>query len=127
LALGQVLAKMANHCNPTTKPSESKPCNTGRICSSTTESVVTTSSVKPSGGEQILPDSGNLDHHDINSGHNMPTILSVNQTFVQPSVLKKKVTLKIGGRATVYKGTQVKIRCPVKHYDRYTIFSKTQY
>jgi len=51
------------------------------------------------------------------SESNRPRILSVNQTFVQNS-LKRKITLKIGGSATVYKGTRVKIRCPVKHFDK---------
>lgn len=48
-----------------------------------------------------------------------PTIAAaVNQTYVQSSVTKKKVTLKIGGSAQVFLGTQVKIKCPVKRYDR---------
>ena len=48
-----------------------------------------------------------------------PKIISTEQNFVQAAT-KKKVTLKIGGKATVYKGTQVKIRCPVKHFDKYS-------
>lgn len=43
---------------------------------------------------------------------------AINQTYVQSSVTKKKVTLKIGGTAQVFLGTQVKIKCPVKRYDR---------
>ncbi|XP_065566633.1 protein madd-4-like isoform X2 [Artemia franciscana] len=43
--------------------------------------------------------------------------LSSNFTYLQDP-LKKKVTLKIGGRALVYKGTTINIRCPVKHFDK---------
>jgi hypothetical protein len=48
----------------------------------------------------------------------LPKIQSTNQNFVQQGQSKKKVTLKIGGKATVFKGTQIKIRCPVKHFDK---------
>ena len=29
------------------------------------------------------------------------------------------VKLKVGGRATVYVGTTLKVRCPVKQYDKW--------
>jgi hypothetical protein len=35
-------------------------------------------------------------------------------TLSFPQVLK----LKVGGRATIYVGTTLKVRCPVKHYDK---------
>lgn len=40
------------------------------------------------------------------------------QAFVQSNAQKKRITLKIGGTAQVFLGTQVKIKCPVKRYDR---------
>ncbi|XP_059474388.1 ADAMTS-like protein 3 isoform X4 [Neocloeon triangulifer] len=52
-----------------------------------------------------------------------PTIASTNQTYIQQTP-KKKVTLKIGGQAAVFWGTQVKIKCPVKKYNRTKIFWK---
>ncbi|EFX85379.1 hypothetical protein DAPPUDRAFT_20190, partial [Daphnia pulex] len=78
LALGQVLTKTANHCNPTPPPPGPAPA----------------------------------------SASDSPKIQSTNQNFVQQGQSKKKVTLKIGGKATVFKGTQIKIRCPVKHFDK---------
>ena len=150
LALGQLITKTANQCNPTTRPAESKPCNSDRVCTSTTTietgddrgnsqtaetssqqttvdlfllSTTTPSNETPvpaigttttvSGSSSTSSSTGSRVVHQL-----APKILSTNQTFVQQSVTKKKVTLKIGGRATVYKGTQVKIRCPVKHYDK---------
>ncbi|KAK6643498.1 hypothetical protein RUM43_005008 [Polyplax serrata] len=48
-----------------------------------------------------------------------PVIASaINQTYVQSSAARKKVSLKIGGTAQVFLGTQVKIKCPVKRFDR---------
>lgn len=49
-----------------------------------------------------------------------PLIVAVNQTFVQsnPSS-REEVDLKIGGTAQVYFGSQIKIKCPVKKFDRY--------
>ncbi|XP_046398762.1 ADAMTS-like protein 1 isoform X4 [Ischnura elegans] len=46
-----------------------------------------------------------------------PHIAVTNQTYVQQSP-KKKVTLKIGGSAIVFWGTQIKIKCPVKRFNR---------
>uniref|UniRef100_A0A336M0H6 CSON009496 protein n=1 Tax=Culicoides sonorensis TaxID=179676 RepID=A0A336M0H6_CULSO len=47
-----------------------------------------------------------------------PPILSSNTTFIQHDPKKTKITLKIGGAATVFYGTQIKIKCPVKRYNR---------
>jgi len=40
------------------------------------------------------------------------------QQYVQSDPYQKAVKLKVGGRATVYIGTTVKVRCPVKQYDK---------
>ena len=40
------------------------------------------------------------------------------QDYVQSDPYQKAVKLKVGGRATVYIGTTVKVRCPVKQYDK---------
>ena len=40
------------------------------------------------------------------------------QNFVQKRDGPRTVKLKVGGRATLYEGTKVKIRCPVKRFDR---------
>lgn len=47
-----------------------------------------------------------------------PTILSSNTTFIQHDPKKNKITLKVGGAGTVFYGTQVKIKCPVKRYNK---------
>ena len=127
LALGQVLTKTANHCNPTSRPAESKPCNTGKPCSSS--KVDDDGQVDKEGDEQeqqlkvggvatttvgSVPERAPLPPEPVD----LPKIQSTNQNFVQQSQSKKKVTLKIGGKATVLKGTQIKIRCPVKHFDK---------
>lgn len=148
LALGQLITKTANQCNPTTRPAESKPCNSDRVCTSTTPpsdvddanslqtaemsptqtavdlfllSTTTTSSMGATAAAVTTSISTTTTTTPTRSQQQQilaPKILSTNQTFVQQNASKKKVTLKIGGRATVYKGTQVKIRCPVKHYDK---------
>ncbi|XP_073960715.1 ADAMTS-like no long nerve cord [Choristoneura fumiferana] len=47
-----------------------------------------------------------------------PEISLDNSSYIQHDPKKKKVTVKIGGSATVFYGTQVKIKCPVKGYNR---------
>lgn len=47
-----------------------------------------------------------------------PPILASNTSFIQHDPKKNKITLKIGGAATVFYGTQVKIKCPIKRYNR---------
>ncbi|XP_058177260.1 protein madd-4 [Anopheles ziemanni] len=56
-----------------------------------------------------------------------PPIAGTNSTFIQHDPKKNKITLKIGGAATVFYGTQVKIKCPVKRFNRTKIrWSKDQ-
>lgn len=45
-----------------------------------------------------------------------PPIAVSNTTYIQHDPKKTKVTLKIGGAATVFFGTQIKIKCPVKRF-----------
>ena len=40
------------------------------------------------------------------------------QNFVQSSPGQAAIKLKVGGVATVYQGTTVKISCPVRHFDK---------
>ncbi|XP_017781634.1 PREDICTED: ADAMTS-like protein 1 isoform X2 [Nicrophorus vespilloides] len=47
-----------------------------------------------------------------------PIIETSNSTFIQHDVKKTKISLKIGGAATVYHGTIIKIKCPVKRFNR---------
>ncbi|KAL1130045.1 hypothetical protein AAG570_012988, partial [Ranatra chinensis] len=47
-----------------------------------------------------------------------PPIIAANQSYVQNNPAKRKLGLKIGGTARVYHGTQIKIKCPVKKFDR---------
>ncbi|XP_049536816.1 ADAMTS-like protein 1 [Anopheles darlingi] len=57
-----------------------------------------------------------------------PPIAVTNSTFIQHDPKKNKITLKIGGAATVFYGTQVKIKCPVKRFNRTKIrWSKDQH
>ena len=43
-----------------------------------------------------------------------PPISASNTTYIQHDQKKAKVTLKVGGAAEVFFGTQVKVKCPVK-------------
>jgi hypothetical protein len=135
LALGQVLTKTANHCNPTSRPAESKPCNMGKTCSSSSSgsSKAEGKEADDLGGQEEKEEqvggaattAGSVPERPPPPGpspaaaaSDLPKIQSTNQNFVQQGQSKKKVTLKIGGKATVFKGTQIKIRCPVKHFDK---------
>ncbi|VEN56102.1 unnamed protein product [Callosobruchus maculatus] len=47
-----------------------------------------------------------------------PHIDVSNSTFIQHDFKKKKISLRVGGAATVFVGTTIKIKCPVKRFDR---------
>ncbi|XP_002067202.3 protein madd-4 isoform X1 [Drosophila willistoni] len=47
-----------------------------------------------------------------------PVIQISNSTHIQHDPKKTKITLKVGGAGVVFFGTQVKIKCPVKRYNR---------
>lgn len=47
-----------------------------------------------------------------------PPIEVSNTTFIQHDPKKNKLSLKIGGAATIFFGTQIKIKCPVKRFNR---------
>ncbi|XP_046805038.1 protein madd-4 isoform X2 [Lucilia cuprina] len=47
-----------------------------------------------------------------------PVIQISNTTHIQHDPKKSKITLKVGGAGVVFFGTQVKIKCPVKRYNR---------
>ncbi|XP_023158560.1 ADAMTS-like protein 1 isoform X2 [Ceratitis capitata] len=47
-----------------------------------------------------------------------PVIQVSNTTHIQHDPKKTKITLKVGGAGVVFFGTQVKIKCPVKRYNR---------
>ncbi|KAJ3649041.1 hypothetical protein Zmor_020803 [Zophobas morio] len=47
-----------------------------------------------------------------------PQIDISNSSFIQNDFKKKKITLKVGGTATVFAGTTIKIKCPVKRFNR---------
>uniref|UniRef100_A0A1A9V4U8 Ig-like domain-containing protein n=1 Tax=Glossina austeni TaxID=7395 RepID=A0A1A9V4U8_GLOAU len=47
-----------------------------------------------------------------------PVIQISNTTHIQHDPKKTKITLKVGGAGVVFFGTQVKIKCPVKRYNR---------
>ncbi|XP_018562984.1 protein madd-4 isoform X1 [Anoplophora glabripennis] len=47
-----------------------------------------------------------------------PHIDVSNSTFIQHDPKKKKISLKVGGAATVFLGTTIKIKCPVKRFNR---------
>ena len=40
------------------------------------------------------------------------------QAYIQADPYQKTVKIKVGGKATVFVGTTVKVRCSVKHYDK---------
>uniref|UniRef100_A0AAR5PUC8 Ig-like domain-containing protein n=1 Tax=Dendroctonus ponderosae TaxID=77166 RepID=A0AAR5PUC8_DENPD len=47
-----------------------------------------------------------------------PQISIANSTFIQHDPKKNRVTVKVGGAATLFTGTTVKVKCPVKRFDR---------
>lgn len=47
-----------------------------------------------------------------------PIIDVSNSSFIQHDYKKNKISLKVGGAATVFIGTTVKIKCPVKRFNR---------
>uniref|UniRef100_A0A0A1X5L4 ADAMTS-like protein 1 n=1 Tax=Zeugodacus cucurbitae TaxID=28588 RepID=A0A0A1X5L4_ZEUCU len=47
-----------------------------------------------------------------------PIIQVSNSSYIQHDPKKAKITLKVGGAGVVFFGTQVKIKCPVKRYNR---------
>ncbi|XP_031344592.1 protein madd-4 isoform X2 [Photinus pyralis] len=47
-----------------------------------------------------------------------PQIEVSNSTFIQHDPKKKKVSLKVGGAATIFYGSMIKIKCPVKRFNR---------
>lgn len=53
-----------------------------------------------------------------------PDISVTNTTFKQHDPKKDKVTVKVGGAAILFTGTTVKIKCPVKRFDRTKIIWK---
>lgn len=53
-----------------------------------------------------------------------PDISVTNTTFKQHDPKKDKVTVKVGGAAILFTGTTVKIKCPVKRFDRSKIIWK---
>ncbi|XP_060536482.1 protein madd-4 isoform X2 [Cylas formicarius] len=53
-----------------------------------------------------------------------PDIDVMDNSYVQKDPKKKKISIKVGGSATLFYGTTVKIKCPVKKYDRAKILWK---
>lgn len=47
-----------------------------------------------------------------------PQIVVSNTTFIQHDVKRKKISVKIGGSATVFYGSMIKIKCHVKRFNR---------
>lgn len=47
-----------------------------------------------------------------------PIISTSESKYIQHDPSMKKISLKVGGAATIFYGTQVKIKCPVKKYNR---------
>lgn len=43
---------------------------------------------------------------------------NLNQVYEQLNIHQMTVKLKVGGVAKVFKGTKLKIRCPVKKFER---------
>ena len=48
------------------------------------------------------------------SNNENPSITISNSSFIQHDQKKEKITLKIGGSATIFYGTTIKIKCPIE-------------
>ena len=96
LALGELANKPDRDCPPG-KPEFKKSCN-----------------------QQPCPfDISNTQSGEREEPAKRPLIkANVNQIYEQTNLNQHTVRLKIGGQATVFKGTKLKIRCPVKKFDR---------
>ncbi|XP_071743859.1 protein madd-4 isoform X1 [Lepeophtheirus salmonis] len=114
LALGEMADKPDMQC-PGRKPEEQRLCNsqncpevTGIYSKFHYEKDHLDSNVK-----------NHHTHHKLEKEVRMPSIkANFNQNYIQTDPTKKTVKLKVGGKASVYVGTKLKIRCPVKKFDR---------
>ncbi|XP_037082113.1 uncharacterized protein LOC119102763 [Pollicipes pollicipes] len=69
-------------------------------------------------GPSMCTASRPADHRSCNSRRcHGPQIITSNQSYEQETI-QRRVTLKIGGTASVFKGTTVRLKCPVKQFDR---------
>ncbi|CAH0391394.1 unnamed protein product, partial [Bemisia tabaci] len=64
------------------------------------------------------PDSRPCNTKECPKETTQPIIESSDTPYNQASPSKKKVQFKIGGPAVIFQGTTVKIKCPVKRFDR---------
>ena len=103
MALGEIADKPQEHCPLTTKPDIERACNV-MPCSSMNQ-------------KNFIGDSNS---RYITSGIGQTGIIraNVNQDYIQQSPKLKTVKLKVGGQATIYEDTKIKIRCPVKKFKR---------
>ena len=97
LALGELANKPDRDC-PFDKPEFKKSCN-HQPCPFDNNVVVVQSSSSSNSQRPLIK-------------------ANVNQIYEQTHLGQHTVRLKIGGQATVFKGTKLKIRCPVKKFDR---------
>ncbi|XP_059081063.1 protein madd-4-like isoform X2 [Tigriopus californicus] len=106
LALGEIANKPEDEC-PRPRPKSEKTCY-DRAC--------TSYDYEPS--RHIFRSNDNEDDIGSKSKTILPTIkANFYQAYVQEPG-KKTVQLKVGGHATVYEGTKVKIACPVKKFNK---------
>jgi hypothetical protein len=97
LALGELAHKPDSFCGGGARPEEDRACN-DRPCNSY--------DYEP----QQQPSTANANARPVIRAN-------LNQDYVQAG-REKSVRLKVGGRATLLHGTNVKIRCPVKKFKR---------
>ena len=111
MALGEVANRPENQC-PGSRPETERNCNIQRCTSYDYERQQQQQQNKHQATLRLLPSSS-----DSGNGRQPEIRAKERQNFVQdPS--ERTVKLRVGGRATIYEGTKVKIRCPVKKFDR---------
>ena len=103
MALGEIADKPQEHCPLKTKPDIERACNV-MPCSS----VDRRNFISDSNSKYIVSGTGATGIIRAN----------VDQDYIQPSWKLKTVKLKVGGQATIYEDTKIKIRCPVKKFKR---------
>lgn len=102
-----------NLCKNNLKPSTKKSCNNGP-CSGSNLPYDSQSkySISHKNGNNYSYNNNNNKNHNHN--HNNKLIVSSNDDIYVQQEKLKRVTLKVGGKAVLFEGTTVKIRCPRK-------------
>ncbi len=109
LALGEIADKPEKQCDKL-KPDAERPCNPQPCNGYDYERDAAATTARPAAATAHDPGKKRR-------GRKSAIKANLNQAYVQDPA-ETTVKIKVGGRATLYEGTRLKIRCPVKKFDR---------